>query len=222
MEKKKLKLSITGSSQKTFSSIEQAKSKSKNTVVIEKKSSKFQGKSQFVRPNNDNFRSNKNNSAKPSNFTRSSSPPSSDFEKRKLAEQRATRRLKGETAPKENKSGKTGGKKRELKLTISRALSDDHAETKSRSLASLKRAKQKENRNLNQEENKDNFTQIRREVNLPELITIKELANRMAEQSSSIIKHLLGMGVTVTINNTIDADTAEYLVQLTPTHLKHQ
>ena len=55
MEKKKLKLSITGSSQKTFSSIEQAKSKSKNTVVIEKKSSKFQGKSQFVRPNNDNF-----------------------------------------------------------------------------------------------------------------------------------------------------------------------
>ena len=35
----------------------------------------------------------------------------------------------------------------------------------------------------------------------------------MAEQSSSIIKHLLGMGVTVTINNTIDADTAEYLVK---------
>ena len=41
MEKKKLKLSISGSSQKTFSSIEQAKSKSKNTVVIEKKNSKF-------------------------------------------------------------------------------------------------------------------------------------------------------------------------------------
>ena len=35
----------------------------------------------------------------------------------------------------------------------------------------------------------------------------------MAEQSSSIIKHLLGMGVTVTINHTINADTAEYLVQ---------
>ena len=39
--KKKLKLSISGSSKKTFSSIEQAKSKSKNTVVIEKKNSKF-------------------------------------------------------------------------------------------------------------------------------------------------------------------------------------
>ena len=44
MEKKKLKLSISGSSKKTFSSIEQAKTQSKNTVVIEKKSSKFPGK----------------------------------------------------------------------------------------------------------------------------------------------------------------------------------
>ncbi len=213
MEKKKLKLSIKGSSQKTFSSIEQAKSKSKNTVVIEKKSSKFQGKSQFSRANNSSFAPNRNISSKTNNFTRPVSPPTSDFEKRKLAEQRATRRLKGEAAPKDNKSNKTNGKRRELKLTISRALSDDHAEIKSRSLASLKRAKQKENRSLNQEENKDSFVQVKREVNLPEIITIKELANRMAEQSSSIIKHLLGMGVTVTINNTIDADTAEYLVK---------
>ena len=50
MEKKKLKLSISGSSKKTFSSIEQAKSKSKNTVVIEKRNSKFPGKPQFSRP----------------------------------------------------------------------------------------------------------------------------------------------------------------------------
>ena len=213
MEKKKLKLSISGSSQKTFSSIEQAKSKSKNTVVIEKKSSKFLGKSQFSRQNNNNFKPKNNTLSKPNNFTRGATQPSSDFEKRKLAEQRATRRLKGETTQKENKSNKLGIKKRELKLTISRALSDDHVEVRSRSLASLKRAKQKENRNLNQTDNKENFQQIRREVNLPEVITIKELANRMAEQSSSIIKHLLGMGVTVTINNTIDADTAEYLVK---------
>ena len=213
MEKKKLKLSVSGSSKKTFNSIEQAKSKSKNTVVIEKKNSKFLGKSQFTKQNNDNFRPNKPISTKPNNFIRPTTPPSSDFEKRKLAEQRATRRLKGETNQKENKSNKLGGKRRELKLTISRALNDEHSETKSRSLASLKRAKQKENRNLNHAEEKNNFKQIKREVNLPEVITIRELANRMAEQSSSIIKHLLGMGVTVTINHTIDADTAEYLVK---------
>ncbi len=213
MEKKKLKLSISGSSKKTLNSIELAKSKSKNTVVIEKKSSKFAGKSQFSRQNNNNSKTIISNFSKPNNLTRTPTQPSSDFEKRKLAEQRATRRLKGESTLKENKSNKTIGKRRELKLTISRALSDDHSETKSRSLASLKRAKQKENRNLNQTENKENFQQIKRDINLPEVITIKELANRMAEQSSSIIKHLLSMGVTVTINNTIDADTAEYLVK---------
>jgi translation initiation factor IF-2 len=186
MEKKKLKLSISGSSQKTLSSIEQAKSKSKNTVVIEKKSSKFVGKSQFSRQNNNNFKPS-NNVQKTNNFSRISTQPSSDFEKRKLAEQRATRRLKGEAPQKDNKSSKIGGKRRELKLTVSRALSDDHSETKSRSLASLKRAKQKENRSLNQNEEEDNFKQIKREVNLPEVITIKELANRMAEQSSLVI-----------------------------------
>ena len=213
MEKKKLKLSISGSSKKTFSSIEEAKSKSKNTVVIEKKSSKFSGKSQFSKQTNNNFRPSNTVSSKPNNFSRPSIHPSSDFEKRKLAEQRATRRLKGEAAQKDNKSNKITGKRRELKLTISRALSEDHVEAKSRSLASLKRARQKENRNLNQIDSKENFQQVKREVNLPEVITIRELANRMAEQSSSIIKHLLGMGVTVTINHTIDADTAEYLVK---------
>ena len=213
MEKKKLKLSISGNPKKTFSSIEEAKSKSKNTVVIEKKNSKFAGKSQFSRQSNNNFKTSNNISSKPSNFSRPLTQPSSDFEKRKLAEQRATRRLKGEVSQKDNKSNRINGKKRELKLTISRALSEDHVEARSRSLASLKRAKQKENRNLNQTDSKDNFQQVKREVNLPEVITIRELANRMAEQSSSIIKHLLGMGVTVTINHTIDADTAEYLVK---------
>ena len=101
MEKKKLKLSISGSSKKTFSSIEQAKSKSKNTVVIEKRNSKFPGKPQFSRQNNESLKSNKNT------FTRPSLSPSSDFEKRKLAEQRATRRLKGEAPQKENKLNKT-------------------------------------------------------------------------------------------------------------------
>ncbi len=213
MEKKKLKLSISGSSKRTFNSIEQAKSKSKNTVVIEKKNSKFSGKPQFSRQNNNNFKSINNNPSKTNNFSRPPTAPTSDFEKRKLAEQRATRRIKGEPIVKENKSNKIGGKRRELKLTISRALSEDHSETKSRSLASLKRAKQKENRNLNQRDESENFKQVKRDVNLPEVITIKELANRMAEQSSNIIKHMLGMGVTVTINNTIDADTAEYLVK---------
>tara|TARA_B100001123_G_scaffold408015_1_gene500791 strand:- start:189 stop:2408 length:2220 start_codon:yes stop_codon:yes gene_type:complete len=214
MEKKKLKLSISGSSKKTISSIEQAKSQSKNTVVIEKKSSRFSGKPNFSRPNiRSNFKSNPTFSQKKPNFSKPAPSIGADFEKRKLAEQRATKRLKGELPTKDTKINKLGGKRRELKLTITRALSDEDIGTRSRSLASLKRAKQKENRLLNKEENKENFKPVKRDVNIPEVITIRELANRMAEQSGSIIKHLLGMGVTVTINHTIDSDTAEYLVK---------
>ena len=51
MEKKKLKLSISGSSKKTINSIEQAKTQSKNTVLIEKRTSKFSSKPQFPRTN---------------------------------------------------------------------------------------------------------------------------------------------------------------------------
>ncbi len=215
MEKKKLKLSISGSSKKTINSIEQAKSQSKNTVVIEKKP-RFGTKPNYSRPNTTNERPKGSAPFVPRNntFSKPNTSPSSDFERRKLAEQRATRRLKGETtSSKDTKNGKGTSKRRELKLTVSRALSDEDFTGKGRSLASLKRAKQKENRLLNQEDNKDNLKPIKRDVRIPEVVTIRELANRMAEQSSNIIKHLLGMGVTVTINHTIDSDTAEYLVK---------
>ena len=49
MEKKKLKLSISGASKKTINSIEQAKSQSKNTVVIEKRSPRYGAKPNFSR-----------------------------------------------------------------------------------------------------------------------------------------------------------------------------
>ena len=215
MEKKKLKLSISGSTNKTISSIEQAKNQSKNTVVIEKKPKRFLGKSQVSRPilNNDKITNNSSSIPRKPSYSKPFPNNSSDFEKRKLAEQRATKRIKGEISPKDNKLNKVGGKRRELKLTISRALSDDEMGIKSRSLASLKRAKQKENRSLNKVDDKQILKPIKRDINIPELITIRELANRMAEQSSNIIKHLLDMGVTVTINHTIDSDTAEYLVK---------
>ena len=210
MEKKKLKLTISGSSKKTINNIELAKSHGKNSVVIEKKNTRFGAKSSFTKNN-----SQRNTFNKPkSNFIPKDpiiSKPSSnnDFEKRKLAEQRATKRLKGETSQK----GKIGSKRRELKLTVSRALNQEDVEFKARSLASLKRAKKKENKELNKNEKLEDLKPVRRDVNIPEVITIRELANRMAEQSSNLIKHLLSMGVTATINHNINSDIAEYLVQ---------
>ena len=60
---------------------------------------------------------------------------------------------------------------------------------------------------------KKEFKKVIRDVKIPNKITIQELSNRMAEQSSNIIKFLLNMGVKATINHTIDKDTAEYIVK---------
>ena len=96
---------------------------------------------------------------------------------------------------------------RERKVTIVTALSD--IDERTRSLAAYKRAKQKTKKtNLEQEPAK----KIVRDVYIPEFITVKELANRMTEKSGDLIKSLMKMGMMATINESIDADTAELLV----------
>ena len=212
---KKTKLTITGTAKKSIKNIEIAKTQSKNSVIIEKQNNKFSNKSGL-------FKSNLNKPKTSSQFNKSSavkpklpSKPSSitnDFEKRKLAEQRATKRLKNDNDSNDKKTLKGGTKKRELKLTVSRALSDQ-IEARERSLASVKRARQKEIKNSNKVETQDQLKPIKKDINIPEAITVRELANRMAEQSSNVIKYLFGMGVTVTINQTLAADTAEFLVK---------
>lgn len=212
---KKTKLTISGTAKKSFKNIEIAKTQGKNSVVIEKQSSKFQSRGASPRPGGFKPKTtstfNKGTPIKSSFATKSPPPVTNNFEQRKLAEQRATKRLKGDEN-KDKKTLKAGTKKRELKLTVSRALSDE-IEAKERSLASVKRARQKENKNLTKEEAQESLKPVKRDVNIPEAITVRELANRMAEQSSNVIKFLFGMGVTVTINQTLAADTAEYLVK---------
>ena len=198
MENKKLKLTISGKPKKSFKNFEISKSKVKQSVVIDKSSNKFAKKGSSFRPN------------KPKFTTKVQINPN-DFEKRKLAEQRATKRLKDDSISKDKKI-KLGTKKRDVKLTVSRALSDE-IEARERSLASVKRAREKENKNQNKDQSNESLKPVKRDINIPEAITVRELANRMAEQSSNVIKHLFGMGVTVTINQTLAADTAEYLVK---------
>ena len=198
MENKKLKLSISGKPKKSFKNFEATKSQGKNSVVIAKSPNKFSKKGSSFRPNK-------------TKFPQKTQINSNDFEKRKLAEQRATKRLKDDLGAKDKKL-KVSSKKREVKLTVSRALSDE-IEARERSLASVKRAREKENKIQNKDQIKENLKPIKRDINIPEAITVRELANRMAEQSSNVIKHLFGMGVTVTINQTLAADTAEYLVK---------
>ena len=195
---KKLKLSLSGKPKKTLKNIDVNKFSGKRSVVIEKSNSKLVKRGSSFAP-------------KKPLFDTKFKTNTSDFEKRKLAEQRATKRLKDESNTKDKKN-KLTSKKREVKLTVSRALSDE-IEARERSLASVRRAREKESKNQNKDQNNESVKPIKRDINIPEAITVRELANRMAEQSSNVIKFLFGMGVTVTINQTLAADTAEYLVK---------
>ena len=213
MDNKKTKLTISGNPKNKIKSFQTNKLKGQKTVFIDKHPDRSLKKAGFSKPfgtksTSSNFKKSNTFNNK---FTSKMPAIQTDFEKRKLAEQRATKRLKGDTDSKDKKL-KLGTKKREFKLTVSRALSDE-IETRERSLASVKRARQKELKNANKDENNENLKNVKRDVNIPEAITVRELANRMAEQSSNVIKHLFGMGVTVTINQTLAADTAEYLVK---------
>ncbi len=104
--------------------------------------------------------------------------------------------------------------RRQGKLTISQALNDENE--KVRSLAAVRRAREKAKlRNLNNQENKEVFENKERkkkEIIIPDIIGVGELASRMAEKSSTLIKMLMKLGVMSTINETIDGDTAELLV----------
>ncbi len=212
---KKTKLKISGIAKKSIQNIEKAKTQGKNSVIIEKQSNKFSNKGSSFKSSFNKSKStspiNRGASLKPSFSPKSTQLPS-DFERRKLAEQRATKRLKEDNESKNKKILKSGTKKRELKLTVSRALSDQ-IEARERSLASVKRARLKENKNLSKDDVQESLKPIKRDINIPETITVRELANRMAEQSSNVIKYLFGMGVTVTINQSLAADTAEFLVK---------
>jgi translation initiation factor IF-2 len=100
-------------------------------------------------------------------------------------------------------------RRRTGKLTITKVLNEDENE-RVRSLASVRRAREREKQRLLQLAQEP--VKIVRDVVVPETITVQELANRMAERGAEIIKALMRMGVMATINQVIDADTAELLV----------
>ncbi|MFS0737442.1 translation initiation factor IF-2 [Sphingomonas sp. 1P06PA] len=105
---------------------------------------------------------------------------------------------------------KSDDRRQSGKLTVTRALDDGNEGARARSLAALKRAREKERR-AHQMGGGPQAKQIR-DVVVPETITVGELANRMAERGADLVKALFKMGSPVTINATIDQDTAELLV----------
>ncbi len=99
--------------------------------------------------------------------------------------------------------------RRSGKLTLNDALSGEGG--RQRSLAAMKRKQEKARAKalgLGQKAEK----QVR-DVQLPETIVVSELANRMAERAADVVKALMKMGMMVTMNQAIDADTAELVIE---------
>jgi len=129
-------------------------------------------------------------------------------------EERAVRRPGGHAPaprrpePARPNRGRGDDQRHRGKLTVTRALSDED-DSRARSLAALRRAREKEKRH--HMETGPSAKQVR-DVVVPEAITVQELANRMAERGADLVKALFKMGSPVTLTQTIDQDTAELLV----------
>jgi len=102
-------------------------------------------------------------------------------------------------------------RRRTGRLTITQALDEETVEERQRSLASVRRAREREKQR--QRQSGGDQQKIVRDVVVPELITVQDLANRMAERGADVVKALMRMGVMASLSQTIDADTAELVVE---------
>ncbi len=115
--------------------------------------------------------------------------------------ERAPERDRGKTA--RDDSRRTG------KLSLTQALDGEGG--RQRSLAAMKR-KQDKARQKAMGGSQRAEKQVR-DVQLPETIVVSELANRMAERAADVVKALMKMGMMVSMNQAIDADTAELVIE---------
>jgi len=104
-------------------------------------------------------------------------------------------------------------RRRSGKLTITQALESEDGDLdvrRGRSLAALRRQREKERQKTR--ETHARHDKVIREVVVPETITVADLANRMAEQGNNVVRALMKLDIMATLNQAIDADTAELVV----------
>ncbi len=97
------------------------------------------------------------------------------------------------------------------RINMSALMRGDDDEGRGRSLASIKRAREKERQKMSGPAKP--AEKVYREVVIPETITVQELAARMSERGADVVKQLMKMGVMATITQTIDADIAQIIVE---------
>ncbi|MBV9811161.1 MAG: translation initiation factor IF-2 [Acetobacteraceae bacterium] len=108
--------------------------------------------------------------------------------------------------PKKGDAGRRAGR-----IDVQAAIEGE--DDRVRSLASVRRQRERERRQAELERLRSDQVKVVREVVLPDAITVQELANRMAARAPEVIKALMKLGVMATITQSLDADTAELVVQ---------
>src|SRR5580658_172149 len=106
---------------------------------------------------------------------------------------------------------KKGDTRRAGRIDVQAAIEGE--DERVRSLASVRRQRERERRQADLERLRSDQVRVVRDVILPEQITVQELANRMAARAPEVVKALMKLGVMATITQTLDADTAELVVQ---------
>ncbi|QNT77708.1 Elongation factor 4 [Entomobacter blattae] len=139
---------------------------------------------------------------------RMKAPKNQDFDEEGRG---SLRKAGGAPAKKSNGSRRSGEGKRLGRIDVQAAIDGD--DDKTRSLASVRRQRERERRQAELERLRSDQVRVVREVVLPETITVQELANRMAARQGEVIKALMKMGVMATGPQIIDADTAELVVE---------
>ncbi len=106
---------------------------------------------------------------------------------------------------------KVGDRRMTGRVDVQAAIEGD--DDKTRSLASVRRQRDRERRQAELERLRSDQVRVVRDVVLPETITVAELANRMATRTGEVIKSLMKMGVMANVAQVLDADTAELVIQ---------
>ena len=124
---------------------------------------------------------------------------------------RGGRRGAGAAAVKAVSRTKGEPKRREGRLTIQAVAGDGDTAERMRSLASVRRAREREKEKRTKGVGGAEQGRVSREVVIPDTITVQDLAQRMAIRAVDIIKYLMRQGTMLTINDVLDADTAELI-----------
>ncbi len=140
-------------------------------------------------------------------------PPSEEKTQRKAPQREAAPAAPRKTERERDDRGgrnRGGDNRRSGKLTLNQALSGAEG-GRQRSMAAMKRKQERARQKaMGSDQPRE---KVVRNVQLPEAIVVSELANRMSERVADVVKELMKMGMMVTQNQTIDADTAELIVE---------